>query len=215
MNSPTIYIVDDDAAVRDSLGLLCETAGLGVESYASAEAFLNAYQPDRPGCLVLDVRMAGMSGPDLHAELTRRGSALPVIYLTGQGDIPMAVRAMKAGATDFLTKPVKGAEFLERVHAALEQDCERIDSQETQADDCRRLALLTHREREIMALVLEGHANKVIAKQLGISHRTVEIHRSRILAKTGTGNLLELAKLVAECGATGIGSTQPAPLHES
>lgn len=200
MNVPIVYLVDDDAAVRDSLGLLCETAGLKVESYGSAEAFLEAYRPGQPGCLVLDVRMGGMSGPELHAELTRRGCPLPVIYLSGHGDIPMTVKAIKAGAMDFLTKPVSGAEFLERVQAALQQVRDQVGGQEALADRHRRLAMLTPREREIMVLVLAGQANKTIAKRLGISYRTVEIHRSHLLHKAGVSNLLELAQFAADCG---------------
>lgn len=205
---PIVYIVDDDAAVRDSLGLLCETAGLQVECHASGESFLAAFRTGQPGCLVLDVSMARMSGPELHAELNRRGSLLPIIYLTAHGDIPMTVRAMKAGASDFLTKPVDGAELLDRVLAALRRDCQRVGRQAVLAGRCGGLAGLTPREREIMQLVLAGHANKHIAKRLGISHRTVELHRSHILHKTGTASLLELAQLVAECegGASALPS---------
>lgn len=196
------YIVDDDDAVRDSLSLLCETAGLRVECHASAESFLNAYRPEQAGCLVLDVRMGQMSGPELHAELARRGSQLPIIYLTAHGDIPMSVRAMKAGAADFLTKPVDGAVLLERVQAALSQSCELLGRQENLAAQHQRLTLLTPREREVMMLALAGYPNKVIAKRLGISYRTVELHRSRILQKTGTTSMLELARLAADCGLT-------------
>jgi FixJ family two-component response regulator len=202
MNSPIVYIVDDDAAVRDSLSLLCETAGLKFECHASAESFLSAYRPEHAGCLVLDVRMGQMSGPELHAELARRGSQLPIIYLTAHGDIPMTVRAMKAGAADFLTKPVEGALFLDRVQAALSHSCELLHRQENLAAQRQRLTLLTPREREVMMLALAGHPNKVIANRLGISNRTVEIHRSRILQKTGTTSMLELAQLAAVCGLT-------------
>lgn len=200
MNPPIVYVVDDDAAVRDSLCLLCETAGLKVECHASAESFLSAYSPGRAGCLVLDVRMGQMSGPELHAELLRRGSPLPVIYLTAHGDIPMTVRAMKAGAADFLTKPVDGAVLLDRVQAALARSCELLQRQENLATQHRRMTLLTPREREVMLLALSGYCNKDIASQLGISYRTVEIHRSRILQKTGTTSMLELARLAADCG---------------
>lgn len=202
MNPPVVYIVDDDAAVRDSLSLLCETAGLKVECHASAESFLRAYRPGQAGCLILDVSMGQMSGPELHAELIRRGSQLPVIYLTAHGDIPMTVRAMKAGAADFLTKPVNGATLLDRVQAALAQSCEFLHRQKNVAVRHQRLALLTPREREVMLLALAGCCNKDIASLLGISHRTVEIHRSRILQKTGTASMLELARLAADCGLT-------------
>jgi FixJ family two-component response regulator len=200
MTAPIVFVVDDDAAIRDSLGLLLETAGLAVESHESAESFLTAYRPEQPGCLVLDVRMKQMSGPDLHTKLAQRGCHLPVIFLTAHGDIPMTVRAMKAGAMDFLTKPVDGAMLLDRVQVALKLGREMADRQESLAAQRQRLAELTPRELEILALVLAGQSSKAIAKQLGISHRTVEIHRSRILHKTAAGSMLELAQLAADCG---------------
>lgn len=211
MNTGTVFIVDDDDAVRDSLSLLCETAGLKVECHASAESFLDAWRPDQPGCVVLDVRMARMSGPELHAELNRRGCQLPVIYLTAHGDIPMTVRAMKAGAVDFLTKPVDGAAFIERVQEALQRGHEQIKLQQTLSGKHRRLAQLTPREREVLLLALAGHPNKAIARRLGISHRTVEIHRSHILQKTGATSLLELAQLAAECGLLRTNDAHAAP----
>ena len=197
---PTVFVVDDDPAVRDSLSLLLETEGLSVECHESAESFLAAYRQDRTGCLVLDVRMHRMSGPELQAELVRRGSQLPIIFLTAHGDIPMTVRAMKAGARDFLTKPINGTELLDRVHAVLRSERERQNEQEMLAHERKRLDELTQREQEVMMLALAGRANKAIAKQLGISYRTVEIHRSHILQKTGTANMLELAQLAATCG---------------
>lgn len=210
MKSPIVYIVDDDAAVRDSIGLLCDTAGLHAESYDSAESFLGAYRPGQAGCLVLDVRMGRMSGPELHAELARRGSQLPIIYLTAHGDIPMTVRAMKAGAADFLTKPVDATVLLERVQAALQRSCDLLARQDALADRQLRLEQLTPREREVMMLALAGHPNKIIAKRLDISHRTVEIHRSRILQKTGAASMLELAQLAADCGLIVDGAAPPA-----
>jgi len=199
MSRAIVFIVDDDAAVRDSLGLLCETAGLEVERHDSAESFLSAYRPQQPGCLVLDVRMGPMSGPELHAELGRRASQLPIIYLTGHGDIPMSVRAFKAGAEDFLTKPVNGAELLERVHAALQKSREMFDRQAKLAVRRQRLAHLTPREREVMLLALAGYANKAIALKMGISHRTVEVHRARVLQKTGAASMVELARIAEDC----------------
>lgn len=198
--APTVFIVDDDAAVRDSLSLLCETARLKARCYDSPEVFLRAYRPEWTGCVILDVRMGRASGPELHAELNRRGCRLPIIYLTAHGDIPMTVRAMKAGATDFLTKPVDGAVLLERVQAALRQHSDLLAEQRKVDAQRRRLALLTPREREVMMHALSGNASKAIAKQLGISHRTVELHRARVLQKTGTSNMLELAQLAADCG---------------
>lgn len=196
MTSSVVHIVDDDAAVRDSISLLCETAGLRTERHDSAESFLAACDSGAAagsGCIVLDVRMDRMSGPELQEELNRRGNYLPIIFLTAHGDIPMTVRAMKAGAVDFLTKPVNGAELLERVQTALHGDGDRLQA-------CERLAQLTQREHETLLLVLAGHANKEIARRLGISYRTVEIHRSHILQKTGATNMLELARLAASCG---------------
>lgn len=217
-NQLTVFVVDDDPAVRDSLSLLLETEGLAVECHESAESFLAAYNQDRPGCLVLDVRMHAMSGPELQAELVRRGSGLPIIFLTAHGDIPMTVRAMKAGARDFLTKPINGTELLDRVQAVLRSEQERQNQQELLKRECRRLNELTQREHEVMMLALAGRANKAIAKQLGISYRTVEIHRSHILQKTGTANMLELAQLAATCGLSvengengGDGSRQGEP----
>ncbi|WP_153111506.1 response regulator transcription factor [Propionivibrio limicola] len=198
--TPTVFIVDDDPAIRDSLSLLLETAGHAVECHDSAESFLAAGRENSPGCLILDVRMKQMSGPELHAELVRRGSQLPVIFLTAHGDIPMTVRAIKAGAKDFLTKPINGTELLERVEAALQSDQARHCQQQTLARERQRLQQLTQRENEVMMLALAGNTNKGIAKQLGISYRTVEIHRSRILQKTGAANMLELAQLAASWG---------------
>lgn len=197
MTDPIIYIVDDDLAVRDSVGLLCETAGLRPECHASAESFLAAYRAEQAGCLLLDARMERMSGPELHAELKRRGSRLPVIFLTAHGDIPMTVRAIKEGAMDFLTKPVDGADLLTRLQAALQADQDRRRRDIARSQKRELLAQLTEREQEILTLVLAGHANKSIAKQLAISHRTVEIHRSHILQKTGAANMLELSRIAA------------------
>lgn len=200
MSAPTVFIVDDDAAVRDGLSLLVETAGLQAEAYPSAETFLGALKPDWRGCVVLDVRMPGMPGPALQAELGRRGVSLPIIFLTAHGDIPTSVQAMKAGAVDFLTKPVDGALMLERVHAAIERNSQERKRAGEQRSLRARLALLTMREREILALAFAGHPNKEIARHLGISYRTVEVHRSRILLKTGATSLIELARLAAACG---------------
>lgn len=207
MSAPTVFIVDDDPAVRDSLSLLCESAGWQVECFASGEDFLAGYRPERPGCLLLDVRMPRMSGPQLHEELGRRGRYLPIIYLTAHGDIPMTVRAIKAGAIDFLTKPVDGALLLEHVQAAMANDQELREREAAVAGRRARLAELTEREREVMTLAVAGQCNKLIAKRLGISHRTVETHRSRILQKTGTNSIFELGKLAAECGLMAAAQT--------
>ncbi len=188
MNEARVYVVDDDAAVRDALTLLLETAGLQAVACDSAETFLHAYRSGPAGCIVLDIRMPGMSGLDLQQVLRERGIGLPIVFLTAHGDIPTTVRAMKAGAMDFLTKPVDGRRLVEHVRAAIarsEQDVARE----------ARMATLTEREREVLMLAVQGRPNKDIARELGISHRTVELHRSRILAKTGASSLLELARL--------------------
>lgn len=183
--APTVYVVDDDAAVRDGLAAMFDAAGLTVRTYASAKEFLQAYRPDWTGCLVLDVSMPEMTGPELHAELNRRGAQLPVIFLTAHGDIPMTVNAIKAGAVDFLTKPADGAVLLKRVRAALARNTEVS----------ARLADLTEREREVMIRVAVGYASKEIARELNISHRTVEIHRARVMQKMKAGSVLELADI--------------------
>jgi RNA polymerase sigma factor (sigma-70 family) len=207
MTAATVFIVDDDAAVRDSLTLLCEARDLDVECHASAEAFLAAYRPASTGCLVLDVRMGPMSGPDLHAELTRRGSRLPIIYLTGHGDIPLSVSAMKAGAANFLTKPVDSEELIAAIRSAFLLNERQLRQSEASRQAAERLASLSEREREVMLLAVKGMSNKLIARHLGISHRTVEIHKSHIMQKTGTATLLQLARLAADGGLAAKDST--------
>ncbi len=192
-----VHLIDDDAAVRDSLTLLLEQEDFVVEAFASAEAFLTSEhsQSRRRSCCVVDIRMPGMDGMTLHAELARRGNVPPVIILTGHGDIPQSVRAIKAGALDFLTKPVAAATLLESVRNAL-GECDRLMSQDHIAlTAAARMALLTDREREVLALVAEGLANKEVARRLAISHRTVEIHKARIMYKTGVDSVFELVRL--------------------
>lgn len=196
MSPSTVFVVDDDAAVRDSLGLLLETAGIRVETCDSAEAFLQARLPDGPRCLVLDISMPGISGADLQAELGRRGIRLPIIFLTAHGDIPTTVRVMKAGAADFLTKPVDGARLLERVEAELARNRKEREEEAAREAARARLNALTEREREVLALAVAGFTSKKIAQELGISFRTVEVHRSHILLKTGATTWFELARLM-------------------
>jgi len=195
----TVFVVDDDPAVRDSLTLLLEQEDVVVESFASAVAFLAVCRPAPRCCAIVDIRMPGIDGMQLQAELTRRKLLLPIIFLTGHGDIPLSVRAIKAGAVDFLTKPVTGAALLESVEAAL-LESERLSSQaEENQSASDRVASLTEREREVMALAVDGMPNKEIARCLGISHRTVEIHKARIMHKTGAETLLDLSR-IAEAG---------------
>lgn len=194
---PVVYVVDDDAIVRDGLLLLLESADLPARAFDSAEAFLAGFVDDRPGCLVLDLRMSGMNGLDLQAELGRRGVVLPIVFLTAHGDIPMTVQALKSGAIDFLTKPVDGAVLVDVVREALKaSERLRAESAATRAERAR-LEVLTPRERTVLELAVTGASNKVIARQLGISFRTVEAYRSRILHKTGAGSLMELAHRLA------------------
>jgi len=187
-----IFIVDDEEAVRDALVMLLETAGYEVSTFRSAKEFLTSYTPGNCECLILDVSMPEMDGPALQAELILRGAMLPIIFLSGYGTIPLTVRAMKAGAENFLTKPVEGTSLLMQVSMALEKHTLRKASSDCQPANLR-LAKLSDREREVLKLALAGHANKEIGRRLGISHRTAEVHRARILQKTGASNLLELA----------------------
>jgi two-component system response regulator FixJ len=192
---PCVFIVEDEYPVRHSLGLIMETAGLAYQTFESAEDFLQNYCPGQPGCLLLDVNLPGLNGDELQAELIRRNIHLPIIFLTAYGDIPMTVRAIKAGAVDFLTKPVPRDLLIERIQAVLQHETQIHEQTADQALCMSQQYGLTSREMEIMALVVGGHSNKEIARQLGISYRTVEIHRARILKKTGTTNPLELARL--------------------
>ena len=196
MNTPDkVYVVDDDEAVRDALVLLLETAGFVVQGFASAQAFLAVCNTECRGCIILDVKMPEMEGPALHRELLRRGILLPVIFLTAYGSITQSVQAIKAGAVDFLTKPVEGSLLLERVHDAMSQSQQHQEHSEHQRELLVRLATLTTREREVMALAVTGLTNKEIAQRLNISHRTVEIHRARVMHKTGASSLLALARI--------------------
>lgn len=201
MNTDTrecIYLIDDDAAVRDSLGLLLEQASLTVRSFDSAESFLASGPDGQATCAVVDLMMPGMSGIELQEEMDRLGMALPVIFLTGHGDIPTSVKAIKAGAVDFLTKPVKRAELLDAIaHAREEGERMREHARRSQTAH-ERVAALTPRERDVMDLAIAGLANKEIARRLNISHRTVEIHKARILRKTGIRSVVELARIVAD-----------------
>ncbi|OIQ95493.1 transcriptional regulatory protein TdiR [mine drainage metagenome] len=195
MNEAKVFVVDDDLSVCDSLFELLEAAGYTVETFQSAEEFLEICTPDTYGCIILDVNMPGMDGPALQKELARRKLILPIIFLSGQGTIPLTVRAIKAGAMDFLTKPVKSSLLLTRVQEAMEQLSVLRRQTETSESIAARMSLLTERESEVMQLAVAGNTNKEIAQCLGISYRTVEIHRSRIMQKTGASNLLELARL--------------------
>jgi FixJ family two-component response regulator len=198
MTTATVYIVDDDPAVRDSLTLMIAQEGIPVQTFASAEDFLVAATAEIFGCVIIDIRMPAMDGLQLQEALTKRNILLPIIFLSGHGDIPMSVRAIKAGAVDFLTKPVTRIKLVAAVRAAI-MECERVFS--TQASLNLAHALISHlteREHDVMTLAVQGYPNKEIARSLGISHRTVEIHKSKIMHKTGAINLLDLARIAHE-----------------
>jgi two-component system response regulator FixJ len=197
---PTVFVVDDDRAMRDSLRWLLESVGLSVRTYPTAADFLREYEPSQPGCLVLDVRMPGMSGLDLQAELARRGAGLPTIVVTGHAEVPMAVRAVKAGALDFIEKPFSDQLLLDRVRQALEIDRQDREVRCRRDEARRRLESLTAREREVLALVVAGKANKEIAADLGLSPKTVEVHRARVMSKMAVDSLAELIRVAILAG---------------
>ena len=197
---PTIFVVDDDAAVRDALKMLLRSVGQAVETYGSGQEFLDTYSEDRPGCLVLDIRMPGMSGLELQQKLNEKHSILPIIFITGHGDVPMAVEAMQAGAVDFIQKPFRDQDLIDRINQALEKDLSNRAALGERNDIRRRLETLTPREREVLDLVVHGKANKVIAGDLKLSQRTVEIHRARVMEKMQASSLAHLVRMVLEVG---------------
>jgi FixJ family two-component response regulator len=197
----TVFIIDDDTAVLDSLKLMIEQAELNVQAFQSAHAFLDYYRPGVLGCVILDIKMPEIDGLQLQQMLIDMNVPLPVIFLTGHGNIPMSVKAMKCGAFDFLTKPVKRNKLMACIESAFEESRNWYIRQATREHAQKLLATLTERESEVMKLALDGQANKQIAIELGISHRTVEIHKARVLQKTGVDNLLDLARIVADTTA--------------
>ncbi len=195
---PTVFVVDDDEAVRNSLRFLLRSVGLPTQTLPSATEFLATYQPTQPGCLVLDVRMPAMSGLELQQQLNLRGATLPVIFITGHGDIPMAVEAMQHGAFDFLQKPFRDQDLIDRIQKALAKDAKTRTALKEHERIRRRLESLTPREREVLALLTQGKANKVMAADLGVSQRTVEIHRARVMEKSGASSLAQLVRMVMD-----------------
>ena len=193
-----VYVVDDDEAMRDSMVWLIESEGLPVHPFASAEAFLAYYQDGLAGCLVLDVRMPGMSGLELYERLAAQRSTLPVIFITGHGDVPMAVSALKKGAADFIEKPFNDTDMLRLIRQCLTLDQERRARRAREDSVSQRLAQLTAREREVMDRVVEGKLNKQIADELNISMKTVEAHRARVMDKMGVRSLAELVQCALE-----------------
>lgn len=193
--SQTVYIVDDDPAIRVGMQALMESVNLRHEIYSSADEFLQQDKQHRAGCLVLDIRMPGLGGLELQDELIKRGSTLPIIFITGHGDVPMAVEAMQKGAVDFIQKPFRDQELLDRVRDALMTDKERRAELARHAQVEQRLDKLTKREREVFDLVVTGKPNKVIAYELGVSQRTVEIHRARVMDKMQARSLADLVRM--------------------
>lgn len=194
----TVFVIDDDDAVRSSLRLLFKSYGLDAVLAASADEFLAGYDVGRPGCVVLDVRMPGISGLELQQRLNRLGATIPIIFITGHGDVPMAVEAMQAGAFDFLQKPFRDDDLLARVQRALQHDDAQRRRFEVRHNTRERLATLTPREHDVLDLVVVGKANKVIAADLGLSQRTVEIHRARVMEKMDASSLAQLVRMVLD-----------------
>lgn len=191
---PVVFVVDDDQALRDALSSLLRSVGWQVQVFSSAPALLQTALPDVPSCLVLDVRLPGISGLDFHAQLVKAGIRLPVIFMTGHGDIPMTVQAMKAGAIDFLPKPFRDQDLLDAVTVAIERDRVRRQEEGASAQLTQLYQTLTPREREVMALVVSGLMNKQIAAEIGLSEITVKIHRGHVMKKMGVRSLADLVR---------------------
>lgn len=196
----TVHVVDDDPSMRDSLRWLIESVGMHVDTYNNADAFLEQFEPNMPGCLVLDVRMPGTSGMELLDTLKNRGVQMPIIIISGHGDVPMAVQALKRGAMDFLEKPFRDQELLEQVSRAIEMDSARRKRTASVAGIRAKLEKLTPREREVMIMVVGGYANKQVASRLGLSEKTIEVHRSRVMSKMQAKTLPCLVKMAIVAG---------------
>jgi FixJ family two-component response regulator len=194
--TPTVFIVDDEQPVGDSIAMLLSTVGIETRVYREARAFLDDYTADQPGCLLLDVRMPRMSGLELQQELVRHNVALPVIFITGHGDVPMAVEAMRAGALDFIQKPFNDEELIRRVQGALEDDAKQREILRRREEILRRWDGLTPREREVAQRMADGQANKVMAAELGLSERTVELHRARVMQKMEVRSVAQLVRMI-------------------
>lgn len=190
-----IYVIDDDEAVRDSMGMLLESADLPYRCFASADSFIAEHDGSQRGCLILDIRMPGTTGIELQQTLAQMGSSLPIIFITGHGDVPMAVEAMRRGALDFLRKPVNEVNFLERITYALDQESGHWHQKLDRDQARQRIESLTEREHEVFLLVAEGLANKAVASELGISERTVEVHRAQVMKKLDARTLAQLVRI--------------------
>ena len=195
-----VFVVDDDASMREAFSRLLTAVGLTVLTFASAKEFLNSELPEVPGCVVLDVRLPGLSGLDLQQEMMRRGIQVPIVFITGHGDIPMSVQAMKAGAVEFLTKPFRDQDLLDAVRSGIHRDREARKERAQLAELRSELEQLTHREREVMSLVVAGLLNKQIAMRLGMSEKTVKIHRGHVMQKMRAASLADLVKKSQKLG---------------
>lgn len=202
-STPLVYLVDDEFVIRDSLTLLIESTGQAVKSFESAEAFLNSYKPDQPGCLLLDVRMPLMSGHDLQNELLKRGIRIPIIFISGNAEIPDSAKAFRAGAVDFLEKPFNNEVLLERINEAIKKDVAFREEFVKKRRIQDRIDHLTAREKEVLSLIVKSHSNKESAKILNISNRTVDVHRASIMEKMQAENVAELITMVMYCEALG------------
>jgi RNA polymerase sigma factor (sigma-70 family) len=201
--APVVFVVDDDPSIRSSLKFLLSSVGLQVESFESAESFLQRKPPDAPSCLVLDVRLRGLSGLDFQRELAARNIRIPIVFVTGHGDIPMSVRAMKAGAIEFLTKPYRDQDLLDAVRIALERDRTRREQEKVLTDLRQRFESLTPREQEVISMVVSGMLNKQIAGELGTAENTVKVHRSRAMEKMNAQSVAELVKMIERLKSSG------------
>src|SRR5947199_227183 len=206
-----VFVVDDDASIRDSLRRLITSVGFKVDVFSSARAFLDARRPDIPGCLVLDVRLPGLSGLDLQKELAETDAALPIVFLTGHGDIPMSVQAMKAGAVEFLTKPFRQQDLLDAIRSAIERDRTMRADRAERAELRRRYASLTPRERDVLAWIVTGLLNKQIAAELGTSEATVKEQRGHVMAKMQAGSVAGLVRVASRLGITPAGGASNPP----
>lgn len=193
---PVVFIVDDDDAVRESLEFLMKSIDQPAEAFASAQDFLKAFNPDKPGCLLLDIRMPGMSGIELQQELKKRDAHIPIIFITGHGDVPMAVKAIQSGAADFIQKPFRDQELIDRIRDVLTDDAQGRAERMQKNEILQRMGTLTEREKEVMEQVVSGKANKVVAIDLNVSQRTVEIHRANVMEKMKAKSLAQLVRLV-------------------
>jgi FixJ family two-component response regulator len=194
----TVFVVDDDSGVRSSIRVLLKSIGIAATAMSSAREFLDSFDPEQPGCLVLDIRMPGMSGMELQQQLNLKGAIIPVIFITGHGDVPMAVEAMQHGAFDFLQKPFRDQDLIDRIQKALARDRETRQALRKHSQIRERLESLTPREKDVLRLLVQGQQNKVMAGELGLSQRTVEIHRAHVMEKMGAQSVAQLVRMVLD-----------------